>query len=76
MKRMLMKNEEDAIADMVGLIKTYRSKRRITQVVVSTLFKRRMAETEVVINLALTDLMVSFRSIVSSSQVFPMGVRL
>ena len=73
MKRMLMKNVEDAIADMVGLIKTYRSKRRMTQVVVSTLFKRRMAETEEVINLALTDLMVSFRGIVSFFQVLPMG---
>ena len=76
MKRMLMKKVEDAIADMVGLIKTYRSKkRRMTQFVVSTLFKRRMAETEVVISLTFTDLMVSFRRIVSSSQVFHMGVR-
>lgn len=59
MKRMLMDNVQDAIGDMVGLIKTYNSKRRITQVVVSTLFKRRMEETEAVINQTFSDLMVS-----------------
>lgn len=60
MKRTLIENVQDAIADMVALIKTYRSMKRITQVVVSTLFKRRMEETEAVIDQTFADLMVSF----------------
>lgn len=59
MKRVLIKNVQDAIGDMVGLIKTYKSKRRIAQVLISTLFKRRMEEAEAVINQAFSDLMVS-----------------
>ena len=59
MKRMLIENVQDAIGDMLGLIRTYNSKKRITQVVVSTLFKRRMEETDAVINQTFADLMVS-----------------
>eukprot|EP00904_Undaria_pinnatifida_P006344 jgi/Undpi1/283/HiC_scaffold_1.g00279.m1 len=57
MKRMLIENVQDAIGDMLGLIRTYNSKKRITQVVVSTLFKRRMEETDAVINQTFADLM-------------------
>ena len=69
MKRMLVENVQDAIGSMVGLIKTYRSKRRITQVVVSALFKRRMEEADVVIDQTFSDLMVRVFHDVSSSSV-------
>lgn len=64
-KRMLIGDVQDAIGDMLDLIRTYSSKRRITQVVVSTLFKRRMDETEAVINQTFADLMVSSSCAVS-----------
>ena len=48
-KRMVIQIVQDGISDMVGLTKTYRTKKKITQVVVSTLFRRRMKETNEVI---------------------------
>lgn len=59
MKGIMIENVQGAIGDLVDLIKTFRSKNKITQVVVSTLFKRRMDETQAVINDACSELMVS-----------------
>ena len=55
----MIENVQGAIGDLVDLIKTFRSKNKITQVVVSTLLKRRMDETQAVINDACSELMVS-----------------
>ena len=59
MERMLIEDVHAAVEDMVGLIRTYRSKRRISKVIVSTMFKRRMEETEATIDRAISDLKVS-----------------
>lgn len=59
MKGIMIENVQGAIGDLVDLIKTFRSKNKITQVVVSTLFKRRMDETQAVINDSCSELMVS-----------------
>lgn len=59
MGRMLIDDVQTAVGDMVELIKTYRSKRKLSQVIVSTMFKRRLAETEAVIDRAISDLKVS-----------------
>eukprot|EP00904_Undaria_pinnatifida_P006288 jgi/Undpi1/278/HiC_scaffold_1.g00274.m1 len=56
MERMLIKDVQTAVGDMVELIKTYRSKRKISQVIVSTMFRRRMEEAEAVIDRAISDL--------------------
>lgn len=56
---MLIEDVQSAVGDMVELIKTYRSKRRISKVIVSTMFKRRMEETGAVIDRAIADLKVS-----------------
>lgn len=58
-ERLLIEDVQTAVRDMVELIKTYRSKRRISQVIVSTMFKRRMDEMEAVIDRAISDLNVS-----------------
>lgn len=60
MERMLIEDVQTAVADMVELIKTYRSKGRLSQVIVSTMFRRRMEETEAVIDRAISDLKVRF----------------
>lgn len=59
MEGMLIEEVHAAVQDMVELIKTYRSKRRISKVIVSTMFKRRMEETEATIDRAISDLKVS-----------------
>lgn len=60
MERMLIEDVQTAIGDMVELIKMYRSKGRLSQVIVSTMFRRRMEETEAVIDRAISDLKVRF----------------
>lgn len=59
MERMLVEDVRTAVRDMVELIKTYRSKKRLSQVIISTMFRRRMAETDAVIDRAIADLKVS-----------------
>ena len=56
---MLIENVQEAISDLVDLIKTFKSKNKITQVVVSTMFKTRMDETQAVINQTFSELVVS-----------------
>ena len=65
LKRMVIQIVQVAISDVVGLIKTYRSKKRITQVVVSTLFHRRMEEADEVIKQTFADLMVSVSKVLT-----------
>lgn len=67
MKSMLIEDVRDAIGDMVDLIKLYKSRGRISQVVVSTLFRRRMEQAESVINQTFSDLMVSFCRVITPS---------
>lgn len=59
MERMLIEDVQTAVGNMVELIKIYRSKGRLSQVIVSTMFRRRMEETEAVIDRAISDLKVS-----------------
>lgn len=66
MKGMLIENVQEAIGDLVDLIKTFRSKNKITQVVVSTMFKTRMDETQAVINQTFSELMVSSAALSTS----------
>ena len=49
----------DAVGYLVEIIRTYKSKGRISQVMMSTLFKRRQEEAEAVIEVALGRLHVS-----------------
>lgn len=48
----------DAVRDLVEIIKTYQSKGTISQVMMSTLFKRRQEEAEAVIDAAINRLHV------------------
>lgn len=53
-----MEDVRDAVSDLVDIIKTYQSKGRLSQVVMSTLFKRRQDEAEGVIDAAISRLHV------------------
>lgn len=58
-ERVLIEDVHDAISDLVELIKTYRSKNKLLQVLMSTLFKRRQDELDAVVDRAITRLQVS-----------------
>ena len=62
MERMLIEDVQAAVGGMVELIKTYRSRRRITQVIFSAMFRQRMKEAEAAIDRAISDLKVSFNT--------------
>ena len=55
----LIEDVRDAVGDLVEIIKTYQSKGRLSQVLMSTLFKRRQEEMEAVIEAAISRLNVS-----------------
>lgn len=57
-EHILIQDVHDAVADLVELIKTYKSKNRLAQVVVSSLFKRRQEEADAVISCAMSRLQV------------------
>ena len=57
--QVLIEDVRDAVGDLVEIFKTYKSKGRPSQVVMSTLFKRRQEETEAVIEAAISRLHVS-----------------
>lgn len=54
-----VKSVQDAISNLLQLIKTYRSSHTITQVVTSPLFKRRKEQLEAVVSRAMDGLNVS-----------------
>lgn len=54
-----MEDVRESIDDLVQLIQTYKSKKMLSKVMVSSLFKRRQEEAEAVINMAITRLQVS-----------------
>ena len=56
---MLIDDVRDSVADMVDIVQTYKSKGRLSQVMMSTLFKRRQDEAEAVIDAAVSRLHVS-----------------
>lgn len=56
---MFIEDVRDAVGDLVEIIQTYQSKGRISQVMTSTLFKRRQEEAEAIIDAAVCRLQVS-----------------
>lgn len=58
-ERFLIEDVHDAVVDLVELIKTYRSKHKMAQVIMSTLFKRRQEEADAMIERAVSHLHVS-----------------
>ena len=58
-ERVLLEEVHDAVYDLAELIKTYQNKNRLTQVLTSTLFKRRQDELNAVIDRAIWGLHVS-----------------
>ena len=58
-ERAVIEDVHDAIFDLVELIKTYRSKNRLSQVLMSTLFRRRQDEMGAVVDRAILHLQVS-----------------
>lgn len=57
--RVLIEDVNDAIFDLVELIKTYQSKKKLSKVLMSTLFKRRQDELDAVVDRAIVRLQVS-----------------
>ena len=55
----MMDDVHDAIFDLVELIKTYQSKNRLSQLLMSTLFRRRQDEMGAVVDRAILSLQVS-----------------
>lgn len=55
----MMEDVHDAIFDLVELIKTYKSKNRLSQLLMSTLFRRRQDEMGAVVDRAILSLQVS-----------------
>lgn len=58
-ERVMMEDVHDAIFDLVELIKTYKSKNRLSQLLMSTLFRRRQDEMGAVVDRAILSLQVS-----------------
>lgn len=58
-ERELVDDVGEAIADFVDLIKTYKSKNKLSKVLTSSLFKRRKEEADALIDRALGRLSVS-----------------
>lgn len=63
-----MEDVHDAVSDLVDIITTYQSKGRLSQVVMSTLFKRRQDEAEAVIDAAISRLHVRPNNIQTSTE--------
>ena len=55
----MIEDVREAVADLVEIIRTYQSRNKVSQVLVSTLFKRRQEEAEAVIDRAIWRLNVS-----------------
>ena len=53
-KRHVIEDVRDAIADLIDIIKTYRSGNRLRQVLTSSVFKRREEEANLAIDRAVT----------------------
>lgn len=57
--RVLIEDVQEAIFDVVQLIKTFQSKNRLSKLFMSTLFKRRQEELDAVVDRAISRLQVS-----------------
>lgn len=55
---MLISGVEDAVDRLVGIIQTYQSKKKLAQVLTSTLLKRRLEEADKAIDSAMVRLIV------------------
>lgn len=60
--RMLLEDVHEAVRDLVQIMRTYHSKNKMSQVIVSSLFKRRLEEAEAVVDVAISRLQVRFSS--------------
>ena len=60
--RVLIDDVQDAIFDLVELIKTFQSKSKLSKLLLSTLFKRRQEELDAVVDRAMTRLQVGWIS--------------
>lgn len=58
-EHILIEDVHDAVADLVELIKTYKSNNKMAQAITSSLFKRRQEEVEALIDRAVSHLHVS-----------------
>lgn len=58
-ERVVIEDVHDAIVDLMELIKTFRSKNKLSRLFLSTIFKRRQAELDAVMNQAVSRLQVS-----------------
>ena len=58
-ERVLIEEVRDAVADLVELIKTYQSKNKLSQLLTSTLFKRRQEELDAIVDSTILHLQVS-----------------
>lgn len=54
----MIEDVREAIADLVDLMKTYQSKKKLSQVLTSSVFKRRLNEAEAVVAQAIPLLQV------------------
>lgn len=63
-ERILVQDVHEAVQDFVQVIQTYKSKNRFTQVLTSSLFKRRWAEAEALVDRAILHLHVSWHFLV------------
>lgn len=57
-ERVLVEDVFDAVEDLVELIKTFESKNRLSQIICSSLFKRRVEEAEALIDSTIVRLQV------------------
>ena len=57
-ERVLLEEVRESIEDLVQIMKTYKSKNKVSKVMMSTLFKKRQEEAEAVINMAIGRLQV------------------
>lgn len=55
----MLEDVKDAVGDLLDIIKTYKSKNKISQVLMSSLFRQRQDEAEAVIDRAISRLHVS-----------------
>lgn len=67
--RHLIEDVGDAVAALVEIIKTYQSKGKLSQVLMSTLFKRRKSEAEAAMDEAIRRLQVRRNSTLNAKKV-------
>lgn len=72
-EHILIEDVHDAVAGLVELIKTFKSKNKMAQAITSSLFKRRQEEAEALIDRAVSHLHVSAGSLLVGTFVCCVG---